>query len=779
MSAPPRPLPRSGGIPPRRTCVCIAAGLTLLVAACVGDLRPDALGPPGADMPSPGSAEATESEPLSPREALQRDDHTALEEPSDPTFRVGYGHRAMPWRAGAKPGQIGTAALPARDILLGRTVSEILRILNRRDPQVFLEEISPWATDRLATTADDIEPGRYHFLFEPGRGVEEPPAVNAFVLSQGDTHVAVASADLYLPHEQFHRRVAHLVAQRTGIQRDRLFLIATHNHSAPHAVSPSLGIWTFGDQFDHRHWSYMTHKVAEAVIEAWENRAPATVRTARTRYAGVQRNILGASTAQVRPSPDAEPETVQVGYPPEHVEDDLIVVRFDHADGSGPIGQMFVLGMHPETLRDNHGITSGEFNRHAERKIAERTGAPTLWLSGALGDVEPDRGLVNPESDFWRRGFDAMDRMTDLIADAVTDLIDDALAGSAEPSPVLLNLARDLPGPADHPLPDSSYLGPRYPMVRLIHDSTRIRLHLVRIHDVLLVGTPGEMPTDQSFNLKSRLETGASSDDVFQGYVFPDAPDWVRERIAANFSTSVASSDAQVPIVAAISLVNTYMGYIVTRWEFENRNHYRESLTTFGPGTADHVNTLAVALNEEMHGGEPLELPFPDFIETDLEGFDDITLLLRDVDLLVADHARTFPASDPERVGSLDGFPSVLEADPDNTDLFPVRLEFSWIGGTNDVDLPTLRLERETGGGGWEPLVEGPSRDLFLLFEAPDRWTASWRAPIAGETIRVVAEGQYRGTQDGVSNPDPIWDPDGRNVPYTFTSPAYTVPALP
>ncbi|TVQ95287.1 MAG: hypothetical protein EA398_17995 [Deltaproteobacteria bacterium] len=711
------------------------------------------------------------------RTALREDDERALDEPFDPALRVGYGHRDLAWRAGAKPGQIGTAALPARDALLARAVGEILPVLTRRDRQRVVQEVSAWILERMEQTNADLEHGRYSILFEPGRGVEQPPAVNAFVISQGDTHVAIVSADLYLPHEQLHRRVAHLVSDRTGIQRDRLFLAATHNHSAPHAVSPAFGIWTFGDQFDARHWSYMTHEIADAIVEAWEARVPATVRTGRTSFTRVQRNIIGASVAEVRPTPDADRELVDVGYPPEYFEDDLVVLRFDHADESGPLGQIFVLGMHPETLRDNHGITSGEFPRHAERKIAARTGAPALWLSGALGDVEPDRERVTPGADYWRRGFAAMDRMTDEIADAVVALHDSLGSSPAEPDPVLLNLARDLPGPEDFAIPDSSYLGPRLPMLRLIHDSMRIRMHLVRIHDVLLVGTPGEMPTDQSLNLKSRLETGADSNLVFQGYVFPDAPQWVVERIERNFSTSVAPPEAQVPIVAAISLVNTYMGYIVTAWEYENREHYRESLTGFGAGTADHVNTLALELAVEMHGGSRADRAFDPLIEDDLAGFDALTLWLRGRDAQVAAFSRAIPASDPTGVAVPLGEPAFLDADPEDEDGFPERVEFSFRGGTNDVDLPQLRIERwSDDDDAWLTHAEGPSLELFLLFEGPDQWTASWRAPIAGATVRVVADGVYRGEQDNATAPHPLWDPDGRNVAYTFVSEPFVVP---
>lgn len=727
--------------------------------------------------------EVTQPPPPPPRldpaivEALRADDETVADTSAAESFLVGFATTPMPWRAGAKPGQIGTEALPARDALLAGSLGVLLPILarGRNNPERYLREMSAWYLETLDEALEWIEPGVYSDLFEPGIGFELPPAVHAAVLSSGETHVAIVSADLYLPHEQIHRRIAHLVAQETGIARDNLFISATHSHSAPHAMAPPVGIWTFGDRFDVRHWVYATRKIADTVVEAWNDRRPAQVRTGRTQYAGVQRNIVGGGTAQVAPAPGEPREEVQVGYPSDHVDDDLVLIRLEERDTGEPIVSLFVLGMHPETLRDNHGIISGEFPRHAEAKVRDLTGAPALWLSGALGDIEPDRGNVRPEADFWRRGFEAMDRMTDEIAAAVAALHESLESETPESDPVLRNLARDVPGPADHPLPRSTYLGPDYPMVRLIHDSMRIRFHLVRIHDVLLAGTPGEIPTDMSFNLRTRMETGATSAEVFQGYVWPDAPEWVRERIEQNFSTTVASEEAQVPIVSVISLVNTYAGYVVTRWEFENRSHYRQSLTTFGPETADYMNTWILSLNEELHGGVRREEPWPTWLEDDMDGFDRATLWFREAEEGVPAFMRALPASDPDEVATILEAPQFREADASNTDRFPHRVDFSWVGGTNDVDVPQVWVERfNESEDTWETVAHGPGRELFVLWEAPDRWTAQWRRPPEdADTYRFRVEGTWRTDTPGTSDPHPWFDPDGANDTYSVVSEAF------
>ena len=709
------------------------------------------------------------------RALLRELDERFQAEAADPAFRVGYAHRSLPWRAGAKPGQTGSAALPARDTLLARAVIQILPILNQRDANILVRRITVWATGMIENTLNDVTEGVYNQLFVPSVGIELPPAVNAVVISQGDQHAAIVSADLYLPHEQFHRRVAHLVSERTGISRDRLFIGATHNHSAPHAISPAIGIWTFGDQFDPRHWVYMTHEVAETVIAAWEAREAATLRTGRTHFADVQMNIVGPSRARLQ-DPDGDEVEVAAGYPHDHVEDDLILLRFDRPDDDTPIAQIFVLGMHPETLRDDHRIISGEFPRHAERKIEARTGVPSLWLSGVLGDVEPDRGRNRPEARYWREGFEAMDRMTDDIADAVIALRESLDDVEADDSPLFLQAARDFAGPASQPMPRSTYLGPEYPMFRLIHDSARIRLHLIRLGDVLLVGMPGEIPTDMSWNLKSRMETGATSDAVFQGYVYDDAPAWVRERIARNFGRDVADPAHQAPIVSIISLVNSYTGYVVTRWEFENREHYRQSLTCFGPDTAEHMNALALALNAEMHGAPALEQDLPDFWESDQQGFDSISWWLRGMDAWVtAWSADLTPEPEPTLVGTVTEGPLWRAAGEERPEWHPERIELQWRGGAADVDMPRVQVEIEDEEGVWVPWTEAPGPVAWLFFEAPHLWTVSLRRPEElTRPLRFVVEGTYRSDTPGSGPAHPIWDPAGANQTYTFTSDPFT-----
>ncbi|HYD49378.1 MAG TPA: neutral/alkaline non-lysosomal ceramidase N-terminal domain-containing protein, partial [Terriglobales bacterium] len=476
------------------------------------------------------------------------------------SLQVGYSEVEVPWRVGAKPGQVGTNALPARDQLLLRALGQLLPILNPPvDPVAHITGATDWTLDMLATQVEQTMAGKYARLYEPGIGLEEPPVMKAVVLQRGDTKIAIVRADLYIGHEQLHRRVADLVQAETGLDRDHIFLVATHNHSVPHSVSPAPGVWVLADAFDPRHFVYVSRAIARAVVEADQSLRPAVLRTSLQEFREVQHNIIGPGVAAV-PNPDGVSENVPVGYPRDHFDPDLAALRFDDAETGAPLAFLFVFGMHPESLPTGHGISSGEWPTHVENKLRQRTGAPSIWLPGALGDSEPDRGFNHPDHHFMRGSFDSMEAMSEIIADAAENAFVATATAAPQEEPRLAQVVADIAGVDGFPIPTSAYLGPRFPMVRILHDATMVRLHVVRIGDAVLLGTPAEVTTDLSFNIKTRVDRQGGN--VYQGYEWPEAPVWVKERVRSNFGSDEVEPEQGAAMPIVISHANGYMGYI-------------------------------------------------------------------------------------------------------------------------------------------------------------------------------------------------------------------------
>jgi hypothetical protein len=685
-----------------------------------------------------------------------------IETPPGP-LEVGFAKLDLPWRVGAKPGQVGTHALPARDDLFADLVAEVLPILNHPEPETMIPALTEWNLERLGARVS-MQPGVYNFVYEPGQGVELPPDVRVTVIRRGLETVALVRADVFIMEEQVHRRVAALVEKETGLKRHQLFISGTHNHSVPHNISPAPGVWTRSDAFDPRQFVYVTRGIADAIIQAHKNLRPAQLRVSKRSFADVQMNIIGPHQIEMRPPEGGALETIQVGYPRDHFDTDLVILRFDDAaDPAKPISFIFTYGMHPESLPEGHGITSSEWPRHVEERILAETGVESMWLTGPLGDVEADKRENNPDHHFFRGGFDSMQVMVGMIKEAVLAGYDEAGKAEGDTRPKFAHLSREVPGPEDHYIPDLAEVGIPLQMLRTVHNSTSIPLHVVRIGDVLLMGAPAETTTDLALNIKSRVDRIANN--VHQGYVWPDAPAWVRERIANNFSTTELPVEMGAPIPVVINMVNGYIGYIVSRWEYENRKHYRQSMTAFGPGTAEHIATNLMGLVREMEGGSPLKVKRPAWYPLDLQGVLQIQDFLAGLEELVPDLSRKFPASDASAVGTIVETPVTTPTE---------FIRFGWTGGTNDMEPPAVILEIEDAGA-WRELERGPGTHIHVLFSPPDVWTALWRSPITGETLRFRVEGSFRGSTPNISAPHPFWDPDGADQEYSVEGEPFVV----
>lgn len=696
-------------------------------------------------------------------------------------LEVGYARVAIPWRVGAKPGQVGTEPADGFEAEMFEALSGILPVVNdvepdESDPTMLFEEATNWTLEMLEEGTEETQPGEYNNWFEPGRGIEQSPDVKATVIDRGDTKVAVVRADVYLMHDYIQMRVADLVEESTGLSRDEIFLVGTHNHSAAQPSSPAPGVWSLADGFDPRHFVYLTRGIARAIEEADGDRREARLRTRRTTFDEVQFNIIGPSTTTYSPD-GGDPEEIEVGYPYDHFDDDLDLLYFDEADEPHePIALIFSLGMHPETLPDDHGLTSGEFPIHTEKHLRRRLGTPAIWLTGALGDIEPDQAENDPDHDFWRHSFDALHDMSQTVADGVEEAFDE-LVEDQQPrtEPQLRNLSRDIPGTEDYPIPTSAYLeGERMVTPRLLHASSLIRLHTIRLGDVLLAGLPAEVTTDLSRNIKSRLDD--EDDEVYQGYVWPDNPDWVEERVDQNFTTEQVDADDGAPIPVVTSMVNGYIGYVVTRWEYENREHYRMHMTPNGPDTADHLAGSLVDLVDEMMGGPAADFDHPDWIDEDLEGVDELLAFFEQLEQEVPEIEREIPVGDPEVVGEVIAEPTAVAVDEIDEKLAThPAVAFRWHGGTNDLPPPEVSLERKEEGE-WSGLADGPGLSIHLLNDGDDRWTArlypEYEPPeiAADDELRFRVEGFWRTDTDGTSEPDPLFDPDGRNDAYGIES---------
>jgi hypothetical protein len=413
-------------------------------------------------------------------------------------------------------------------------------------------------------TADKFDPFHHSTKMSPTDGVQSRTFAKAIVVQGPDgTKVAYVKTELYLQQDILARRVAQLVTGLDptapeltvdGLPAGNIMLGGTHNHSVPHYTSTAAGVWIFADVFDIRAFDHTARRIAQAIRDAAAAMQPARVGASVTRVRDVQQNILGPAVAD-----DGTP----AGFPRDHFDDELAVVRFDTADGAEPIAALVNFAMHPESISGGADLISGDFIGVVERVVERALGqAVVAWSQSGLGDVEPDQSRASPPEagrQYWRRDFAQAERMSRVLAGHVLRTWDDVAAGTPDiPDkyvPFSTDAAVDMrayrfAGPATHPVATVSNCRTEWPgapvlgfpdclregevpapyrllveqiraagvpvpdnygvaSAKVVQESLTIHLQTLRIGEILLGACPCEPVSDMALNFKSRADAVA------------------------------------------------------------------------------------------------------------------------------------------------------------------------------------------------------------------------------------------------------------------------------
>jgi hypothetical protein len=339
-----------------------------------------------------------------------------------------------------------------------------------------------------------------------------------------------------------------------------------------------------------------------------------------------------------------------------------------------------------------------------------------------------------------------------------------------------------------------------------VEENLRIHLQAVRLGEILLASCSCEPQSDLVRNLESRADKDPTT--LFDGYDWTDRCDPVADgwacvdpRARDDADRSLVISDAryrrmraqvhndaagwetdpaagtepadpdaikgnftkeQLPpalgydLVVGLGHTGDYNGYTVSYREYMNRDHYRKALTSYGPHTADYMVTRLVRLGGHLKGGplparEPLDL----LAQADERRQQAVALALG------AAAAAAYEAWDATLPGDA-GQPTVI-TEPTSVARFDAAT-FTWRGGDNWVDNPSVRVERLVEGE-WQAFAD-QTGEVQTMLDLPQgvvqaqladrtatyewKWTASFEAFDAFPArLGSTPSGQYRFVVDG------------------------------
>jgi hypothetical protein len=296
-------------------------------------------------------------------------------------------------------------------------------------------------TWRAGMSAVDITPDEPIWLSgwgnrtSPSSGVSQRIFVKVLALQFRDDPISILlSSDLMAYSVDFVAAMMQFAEQRFGIERARVVLCATHNHSAPVTTNVLPLYYDLTEQqrtVITRYTSGLCDRFNEAIHLAIEDMTFARI--------DFGQNVTGFATNRRRSRPDGQSL-------PQVVDQDVPVLSVRRSSGELR-GVVFGYACHTTTVND--GTINGDYAGFAQAELeALHPGTVAMFVAGCGGDAGP-----NPR---WRQGFGAL--YGHVLAQAVNDVVTDATAIPSEPVCGPLHAAAGIATLSLQPPPDRAAL---------------------------------------------------------------------------------------------------------------------------------------------------------------------------------------------------------------------------------------------------------------------------------------------------------------------------------
>ena len=582
--------------------------------------------------------------------------------------------------------------------------------------------------------------------------------------------MAMVSCDLWAMPAGLADRVAELVASEYGaprLGREQIVLAATHTHHSPGNYSSSPLYNTLASPepgFDRDLFDFLSHRIARAIGEAWQNRRPALLFRTEMALGGIARNrsleafLQNGEAAQELLQENSDLAIIPTPFPVggddayRAIDPTLTVIRAEPAAAGGaPLAVVAFYALHPTAMGAATQVYSSDlFGVAATLVENELDDSVVAIFNGAEGDVASN----------WRR----QDRPSTMalgaiLADGIQELI--ALEGRDVTGPIrhafshsrLADLAKPLNGASTFAgaEPDWTFFrdaGWREGLTEedpeawiegqgakknpLAPDLVGTHLH---IDLPLILDKIGQVPEEVPI---AAYQLG--------GVTLVTLPGEFTTMMGRRISQSVAEAVGTRDKVLLVGLANEYLSYFATEEEFRVQ-HYEGSSMLYGPLAGAKIEadlvSLAAKLASSPSRTAPVEYhywvgPSESF---GVKAFD----LLKHTDRLEVSYTSLSNVLMDEDAGIPEPYnPFVVWVDDDPR----------WLRDSQSTRAtPRVSIEA-LDDGGWRPLaiLGAPQTDDGLdfvttvigSFRGRSRWVSIWLVPDGIDddaALRFVMEG--------------------------------------
>ncbi len=357
----------------------------------------------------------------------------------------------------------------------------------------------------------------------PVMGVHDPLFARALVLDDGQTRLAIVICDACMIGRDVFDAAKAIVHKQTGLPADRMLMAGTHTHAAVRAIHVGT------KPIDDAYHEFLSQKIAEAVISAEKNLAPARIGFGsfdKPNWFHCRRYLCKPGSVGVNPFWEAGEriksvagQSTAVIGPAGPVDPQFSIVSVRHADGR-PLAVLGNLSVH-YCGGYRRGLVSADYFGHYAAALESRlhtgpnrpvfVGLMSNGTSGNTGGIE--RGGKSYEPFEWIK-LSARELAQDTLkvldkieyqSDITLDMKETELELSVrKPDARRLQWARDVLADPPKPLPhrwskvyaqEALHLA-KYP------DTVKIKLQALRIGDLGIAAIPSEVFAETGLAIK-------------------------------------------------------------------------------------------------------------------------------------------------------------------------------------------------------------------------------------------------------------------------------------
>lgn len=401
-------------------------------------------------------------------------------------------------------------------------------------------------------------------------GYETPLYANAAAFEIGDESLILISMDILSFKSKYCNEMRARINEATGVPMDNIFIAATHTHTG---IALDYQLYLCPPNPEQS--GHAADMAVEAAVEAWNDRAPSSLGTGKTRNATY-------SFCREWFTEDGDVKTWNLGTEPiSDVDQSVNIVRVD--DASGDVKCLIVnYANHPDTYSYKTQY-SADYPGYLRQALKNRYGEDVvvLYFNGCEGDVN----YVDYKNKTHHEYHGGGKNTAEIIGEAIArDVIKIANKIKTDSYPVIRSISKTYDAPQRKPTEKElawgqsaiKYMAPSgldYAFAleyttedySKLGDTFELEIHTIELGDFAIVGLPSEIFSEIGLKIKAA--------SPYENTMIVGLANGTHGYIAPDFVQGTSS------YVARFSMYNAYAGV----------------------GTADLLINNSVAMLNEMN----------------------------------------------------------------------------------------------------------------------------------------------------------------------------------